>query len=118
MKIFAIALSASLAATAGASAPASAEADTASSNHTCIQGSEIDHTSITDNQTVLFHMRDGRVWKNVLRRECPGLKFEGGFSETISGSEVCSNAQVIYVLRTGTPCWLGEFTLYSKPGAD
>jgi hypothetical protein len=33
----------------------------------------------------------------------------------INGGEICANAQVIFVLRSQTPCYLGEFTPHAKP---
>jgi hypothetical protein len=82
---------------------------------TCLDASHIASTSVVSDQVILFRMDDGRVWSNTLRRACPGLKFEQGFSEEIRGGEICSNAQMIQVLRRGTPCFLGEFTPYAKP---
>ncbi len=78
----------------------------------CIQTSDIQGMSYPDNKTILFRMNGGpvRVWRNDLPRECPGLKFEQGIAWNIWGGEVCSNMQVFYVLRRGTPCMLGTFT--------
>jgi len=81
-------------------------------NHVCIQTNNIQSMSYPDNKTILFRMNGGpvKVWRNDLQRECPGLKFESGIAWTIWGDEVCSNMQVFYVLRRGTPCMLGAFT--------
>ena len=78
----------------------------------CIQTSNIQSMSYPDNKTILFRMNSGpvKVWRNDLQRECPGLKFEQGIAWQIWGDEVCSNMQVFYVLRRGTPCMLGTFT--------
>ncbi len=81
----------------------------------CIDGTQIDGTTVLDNRTVLYRMRDGRVWRNTLKRECPSLKFEQGFAEVVRGNEICSNRQAITVLRTGTPCQLGAFSLDRTP---
>ncbi len=80
--------------------------------HVCIQTSNIEGMSYPDNKTILFRMSGGpvKVWRNDLPRACPGLKFEQGIAWTIWGGEVCSNMQVFYVLRRGTPCMLGTFT--------
>jgi hypothetical protein len=81
----------------------------------CLDATHVSSTSVLDNRTILFHMGDGRVWKNTLKRECTQLKFEGGFEEDIRGGEICANAQIIRVLQTGLPCQLGDFSLYSAP---
>jgi hypothetical protein len=94
---------------------AGAQADPAKGNDVCLDAGHIDHTVVVDDQTVLFYMRGGRIWKNTLQRQCPSLKFEQGFSEDIRGDEVCSNRQMIYVLQTGTSCSLGAFTPYTPP---
>jgi len=87
--------------------------------HVCIQTSNIQNMSYPDNKTILFRMTGGpvKVWRNDLPRECPGLKFESGIAWVIWGDEVCSNMQVFYVLRRGTPCMLGAFTPAEMRGA-
>jgi hypothetical protein len=73
--------------------------------------------SYPDNKTILFRMNSGpvKLWRNELPRECPGLKFEAGIAWNIWGGEVCSNMQVFYVLRRGTPCMLGNFVPADQP---
>jgi hypothetical protein len=86
----------------------------------CIHTSDINSMSYPDNRTILFRMNGGKVkvWRNELPRECPGLKFEAGIAWTIWGGEVCSNMQVFYVLRRGTPCMLGTFVPADQPRQD
>jgi hypothetical protein len=72
----------------------------------------IDHTKVVDPQTVLFYMRDGKIWKNTLRGPCPGLEFHG-FSFVTHYDEICSNAVSIQVIQTGQICQLGYFTPYT-----
>ncbi len=83
----------------------------------CIHTSDISSMSYPDNRTILFRMNGGpvKVWRNELPRECPGLKFEQGIAWNIWGGEVCSNMQVFYVLRRGTPCMLGNFVPNDQP---
>ena len=78
----------------------------------CIRTSNIQSMTYPDDKTILFHMSGGpvKVWRNDLPRACQGLKFEQGIAWNIWGGEVCSNMQVFYVLRRGTPCQLGNFT--------
>ncbi len=83
----------------------------------CINPGSIEHLAFPDDSTILFHMRTGpvRIWKNELKRACPGLKFEGGVAWEIRGGEICGNMQTFYVLRRWTPCMLGSFTPYTPP---
>lgn len=74
----------------------------------------IDHTKVVDAQTVLFYMRDGKIWKNVLRGPCRGLLFHG-FTFLTHQDSICSNAQAIQVIETGQVCQLGYFTPYEEP---
>jgi len=87
----------------------------------CIPTSAIHHTEITDDSTILFHMKGGKIWKNSLHFPCFNLKFQGGFQYTTDYDEICANQQTIRVLqegvgrRLGAACTLGEFTPYSPP---
>ena len=87
-------------------------------NSICLKTYMIDHTSIPDDKTILFSMKDGKVWQNSLPFACPGLSFQGGFEYATSFDEVCSNAQAIRVLRQNSECMLGAFTPYSAPKAQ
>ena len=86
-------------------------------NNVCIDPGRIDHLSYPDDRTILFHMTGGkvRIWRNDLRRACPGLKFEAGIAWEIRGGSICSHMQTFYVLRRWTPCMLGDFTPYTPP---
>lgn len=86
----------------------------------CIRTSNIQSMQYPDDRTILFKMTGGpvKVWRNELPRECPGMKFEQGIAWNIWGGEVCSNMQVFYVLRRGTPCMLGTFVPADQPRQD
>ena len=83
---------------------------TAKSGNTCINAALIANQTIVSDQEIRFEMRNGDVWVNNLPRQCPGLKFQGGFAWDITGGTVCSNLQTIRVLDHNTPCQLGAFT--------
>lgn len=72
----------------------------------------IDHTKYVAPQTILFYMRDGKIWKNTLRSPCPALEFHG-FKFVTHYDEVCSNAASIEVIETGQVCQLGYFEPYA-----
>ncbi len=83
----------------------------------CLTLSEIDHTEILDDQTVLFTMHDGAVWENLLPELCGGLKAANGFDyigQEGSGTEakICGNIDLIHVADANTSCALGPFVLY------
>lgn len=92
-----------------------AEAAPVGTNHICIDGANVASTSIPDDRTILFHMNNGKVWRNTLRRSCPNLKFEQAFSQVIQGGEICANAHMIRVLPEGNICALGDFALVPPP---
>ncbi|HEY1962625.1 MAG TPA: hypothetical protein VGG69_09415 [Rhizomicrobium sp.] len=87
----------------------------APSRDMCINASDIDYTQTPDDQTIVYHLRNGRVWKNTLKATCPQLHFEHAFSEVVRASQVCANHQMIRVQNTGSICALGDFTLVSGP---
>ncbi|MDE2185092.1 MAG: hypothetical protein KGJ78_18920, partial [Alphaproteobacteria bacterium] len=89
----------------------------ATSKPVCIRGIDIDHTKVPDSRTILFYMRDGKVWKNTLMNDCAGLKFEGFIYSPTPPDDICDNMQTIRVLRMGTVCMMGAFTPYTPPKA-
>ena len=98
------------AAIAFAAIPAAFAADTPSSTPVCFKTTDINDTHSPNDKTILFHLRDGSVWRNDLKGNCSGLTFYG-FAYTLSGTnEVCGNLQSIRVLKTGSVCVLGPFT--------
>jgi hypothetical protein len=80
----------------------------------CLEAHDVYSTGVIDDRTILFHMRNGTVWKNTLRQSCPNLKFRQGFSEVVRSGVICANKQIISVLGTRNTCQLGEFTLASQ----
>jgi len=82
----------------------------------CIRSYDIDHTSIPDDNTILFHMRSGhQVYKANLINRCVGLKLNSrgfSYSPTDPGTdEICSNLLTIRLNDTGQPCLVGDITL-------
>jgi hypothetical protein len=103
-----------LAACLAALSAAAASAQPAPAN-VCLRSIDIDRTSVPDSQTILFHMRDGRIWKNALVGSCPDLKFDGFEYAPLPSGEICGNMQSIRVIRSGAVCLLGPFTPYVPP---
>lgn len=99
MKTLFLALGATL--LLGVAAPASARI--------CINYRDIKSNYSPNPKTILFHMRDGTVWRNTLQTPCPGLRFNG-FSWVLHGvGDVCEGQQTIRVIRSGELCFLGKF---------
>jgi hypothetical protein len=107
------ALACLLALTGCAQAPASPQAQSAVP--ACLRSDMLDHTTVPDNRTILFHMRSGEVWKNTLPAPCVGLDFPGGFSYATFHDEICANVEVIRILTDGNRCMLGAFSP-AEPG--
>jgi len=97
---------------------AATQADSSGGNGVCLQSFLISHTSIPDDSTILYHMKDGKIWKNSLPFACPSLRNEGGFTYTSDAAEICSKLITIRVLRSGIFCEMGQFTPYTPPTAD
>ena len=75
----------------------------------CLNVQDIQRTEVQDDRTILFHMRDGRVWQNRLRQICPMLK-TSPWTQVLHSNQVCANQQFIHVIQTGDTCSLGEFS--------
>lgn len=93
---------------AACASPTSQDAS-ASAAPVCINPTRIEKQEILSDREIRFQMNDGTVWINTLKRECNGLKFEGGFEWDVRGTQVCSDQQIITVLNAGNTCMLGTF---------
>jgi len=93
-----------------ASAPVDVPAAAPHPASVCLNVRDIQRTEVPDDRTILFHMRDGKVWSNRLKAVCPMLKVSPFTQVLHSGDLVCSNQQFIHVTLTGDDCVLGEFT--------
>ncbi len=89
-------------------------------NPNCLSLSQVDHTEVLDDQTILFYMHGKKIWKSTLPYKCPSLGYEKSFSHKTSTNDYCSIdiITVIYSaggLREGPSCGLGPFTAYTPP---
>ena len=91
------------------SAAVGVQAPDSSPPSVCLNVRNIQRTEVQDDRTILFHMRDGKVWQNKLRRVCPMLK-TSPYTQVLHNDQVCSNQQFIHVAQTGDTCTLGDFT--------
>jgi len=86
-------------------------AQTAQGGKICLNVTEIRSTQPVDNQTIVYRMRNGDVWRNTLASPCPDLVTHaaGAYSQKVHTDQICANVQHITV-ATGMVCRLGEFT--------
>ena len=78
----------------------------------CISAIAIDHTEIVDDSTILFHMRDRSIYRNVLLQRCVGLQNDPrGFTyaPTDNNDALCSNLVTIRTNSFHEICQLGAF---------
>ncbi|GEM_PF-1384579 len=80
----------------------------------CVTTYNLRSTAVLDDQTILFQLRDGSVWKNTLDFSCPSLGFREAFSYVSRGSQLC-DLDTIKVFEpygnSGVTCGLGKFEL-------
>ena len=93
-----------------ASAPVDVPAAAPRPAGVCLNVRDIQRTETPDDRTIIFHMRDGKVWSNRLKAVCPMLTVSPYTQVLRSGDLVCSNQQFIHLTLTGDDCVLGEFT--------
>lgn len=80
----------------------------------CVHLSDIRESRVLNDQTIDFHLRNGKVLRNTLPHKCPQLGFERAFSYKTSLSQLC-NVDIITVLiqgsgpHQGASCGLGMF---------
>jgi len=74
----------------------------------CLTPHLIDHTTVVSPRTILFHMKDGMIWRSDMRTPCLGLRFYG-FSYVSRADEICGGSQAIQVIKTHEVCVLGPF---------
>lgn len=90
----------------------------------CISTTRLDRTEVVDNETVLFYMRGGDIYRNRLSRSCPGLEREKRFTYRVYGNQLC-RVDTITVLESrafglsdGFTCALGDFQPISVDEAE
>ncbi|HEX5046154.1 MAG TPA: hypothetical protein VFX89_03455 [Gammaproteobacteria bacterium] len=90
----------------------------------CVALTNIDRTEVVDDGTVLFHMRNGDVYRNVLRHECPTLKNRDQFAYRANAAQLCRSDLITVLERRGAgfapgpSCSLGSFEAVGSGGAQ
>jgi len=108
--LFGSALLASSALALSAATQVQAQAQAQGGNF-CLNVTEIRSSQAVDNRTIIYRMKDGKVWRNTLAAPCPELvSFSAGaYSQELHTDYLCANTQTITV-KSGMVCRLGEFT--------
>lgn len=77
----------------------------------CLSTTQLKNTTVLDDKTILFELRDRSVWKNTLDYGCPSLNFYQAFSYETFGARLCDMdyIKVFENGRTGASCGLGKF---------
>jgi hypothetical protein len=90
----------------------------------CVDLMRIDRTEVVDNDTVLFYMRNGDVYRNELKNACPTLGFEERFMYRTTLTQLC-DIDVITVLQDvgfgflpTVSCGLGKFEPIDEQTAE
>ena len=86
----------------------------------CITSRDIEDTDAITDRVVLFHMKNGRTYRNDLPHACPQLTRSGSaFAYSTPTSQLCA-IDIIQVTEPTTgfgygACTLGKFTRYELP---
>jgi hypothetical protein len=90
----------------------------------CVSLSMVRDTAVIDDGTVLFYMRGGDVYRNVLERACFGLELTGRFITETRTNRLCS-IDMLQVFRQfagsvvpGAFCRLGKFHPLTRAEAE
>jgi hypothetical protein len=90
----------------------------------CLSLNRINRTKVVDDRTVLFYMRGGDVYQNILPRNCPGLKDNDRFMYKPFSNRLCSSDTITVLERfgggldRGFTCRLGEYHPISEFEAE
>ncbi len=81
----------------------------------CINVKRIRNTKVVDDLRILFYMRGGSDYVNILSRQCRGLSRAGRFSYRVSANSLCQQDSIRILryggsgLEEGNSCRLGSF---------
>jgi hypothetical protein len=100
-----------LASTLALSSAVPVQAQNTPGDKVCLNTTEILNTQAVDRRTILYRMRDGKVWRNQMDTDCPTLVGfgNGAFTQVSHTDFICANSQMIKT-QSGNVCRLGSFT--------
>lgn len=68
----------------------------------CLARPNVRRMQIVDSENILFVMKDKTTYRNVLARECAGLRRNSQISLSASDRQVCSGASFQVLIRVGS----------------
>ena len=81
----------------------------------CVSRSQVRNTVVRSDRVIDFEMQGGKVFRNTLTRNCPGLGMDRAITYETSIDQLCS-PQIVYTLQNiagrpqrGAGCSLGKF---------
>lgn len=81
----------------------------------CVNRSQIRQTVVRSDRVIDFEMNGGKVFRNTLDQNCPGLGLDRAITYETSIDQLCS-VQIVYTLQNiggrlqrGAGCSLGKF---------
>jgi hypothetical protein len=80
----------------------------------CISTDQIANSDSPDGKVLILRMKDGKVWHAALQPPCPDIR-TNGFIWSTDGGQVCENAKILKVVRSGGMCGLGKFVSGEPP---
>lgn len=90
----------------------------------CLSLIRIDRTDVLDDQNIIFYMRGGKIYRNVLPHRCSGLRNRDAFMYRTTMNQLC-DLDIITVLdqigigfTQGNSCGLSTFQPVTKDGVD
>ncbi|MGD8327485.1 MAG: hypothetical protein PVF65_11265 [Sphingomonadales bacterium] len=78
----------------------------------CIPLPQVADSDIIDDETIHFHLKNGRTYEVRLSFECPSLKFDDSFYYSVSGLRLCSTD--VITTRSGFTCPIENITLMEE----
>ena len=90
----------------------------------CLLSNRIRGTAVVDDRTVLFYLRGGEVYQNILPRDCLRLKRNDRFTYETFSNRLCSTDMITVLERSGgnynrgATCRLGAYFPISESAAE
>ncbi|HEU4616906.1 MAG TPA: DUF6491 family protein [Gammaproteobacteria bacterium] len=90
----------------------------------CVQLSRVRNTTVIDDSTILFQLRNGDILLNHLPNRCPTLGQEKRFSYRVTANRLCDTDTITVLqdfglgLGPSATCQLGEFNPITKEAAE
>lgn len=98
--------------------------DVETETRNCLQTKKIRRIRIVDDRNVLIYLSARRIYHNVLKYNCAGLKHVGTFSYNSNDGQMCEGDGIAAIsgawadIRPVPTCWLGTHERVTKEQAD